>query len=99
MYTSILHDNFATHASQIYGTAKCDAGDFVVNGGYRDVSGVESIYLDKALLGETGLSSPPYGGWEILAAGPFLITIDVTAVCFDNSPVQPIFLNFFYFFF
>ena len=76
----------------ISGTARCDTGDFVVNGGYHDPgNSLSRVLLDRAFVGETGLGSPPGGGWEVIAEGnpEFELTIDVTAFCFDKPPLRP----------
>jgi Collagen triple helix repeat (20 copies) len=87
-YDSIINPE----TSSVYGNAKCDVGDFVVNGGYRNIMEFFlSINLDRAFVGEPGFGSPPGGGWEILAGGiPEVgVTFEVTAFCFDNPPLRP----------
>ena len=78
----------------IFGTARCDSGDFVVNGGYRDFGEEETtVHINRAFVGEPGFSSPPGGGWEVKIDAPigsgFNVTADVTAYCFDNPPLRP----------
>ena len=80
------------------GSATCDPGDEVVNGGYRITSpglapqGGGMVLVDRAFVGEPGFGSPPGGGWEILfttssstISRPFF---DVYAFCFDNPPTR-----------
>jgi hypothetical protein len=78
----------------IFGTARCDPGDFVVNGGYHDFGEEETTtHINRAFVGEPGFSSPPGGGWEVQIDAPpasgFNVTADVTAFCFDNPPLRP----------
>jgi hypothetical protein len=47
----------------IFGTARCDTEDFVVNGGYHDFGEAKTTaHINRAFVGEPGFSSPPGGG-------------------------------------
>jgi integrin beta 3 len=77
----------ATSAS-IDVTAPCEAGDFVINGGYF-INGFSS---DSTLVPVNGpIISPPGEGWRTVVSGvptePNIFTeLFVNAFCFDNSP-------------
>ena len=86
--------NLDVFITGIFGTAKCDPGDFVVNGGYHSFGEEETTtHINRAFVGEPGFGSPPGGGWEVKIEAPptteFNVTADVTAFCFDNPPLRP----------
>ncbi len=69
-------------------TAPCEAGDFVINGGYS-VSG--SFDEDTLVVQNGPIIFPPGEGWithiSFLPAQPVVQpTLTVNAFCFDNSP-------------
>ena len=73
--------------SSIFGEARCDPGDFVVNGGYR-IIGNHKVDIDRPFVGQFG--SPPGEGWEtILFDFSGGLQLNVYAFCFDNPPLRP----------
>jgi hypothetical protein len=69
-------------------TAPCEAGDFVINGGYS-YSG--SLGANTIIAQNGPIISPPGEGWHTTIASlppPTAITntLTVNAFCFDNSP-------------
>ena len=78
----------------VFGEARCDPGDFVVNGGYRIIpfGGQSRLDIDRPFVGEFG--SPPGEGWESILLytrsnpNDFIFLI-VHAFCFDNPPLRP----------
>jgi hypothetical protein len=80
----------------VFGEARCDPGDFVVNGGYRIIpfgAGQVRHDIDRPFIGEFG--SPPGEGWESILlytrSNPDtdFIFLNVHAFCFDNPPLRP----------
>ena len=76
-----------SNASPLEVTAPCEAGDFVINGGYL-FSG--SVGPDTIVAQNGPIISPPGEGWS---TGIFFLpivtvpaTLTVNAFCFDNSP-------------
>jgi hypothetical protein len=71
-------------------TAPCEAGDFVINGGYS-YSG--SLGANTIIAQNGPIISPPGEGWHTTIASlppPTAITntLTVNAFCFDNSPIK-----------
>ncbi|MGZ5501413.1 MAG: hypothetical protein ACXWEW_09730, partial [Nitrososphaeraceae archaeon] len=54
----------------VFGEARCDPGDFVVNGGYRIIGFNFRLDINRPFVGELGgippFGSPPGGGWETI---------------------------------
>jgi hypothetical protein len=78
----------------VFGEARCDPGDFVVNGGYRIIpfGGQVRLDIDRPFVGEFG--SPPGEGWESIllytrSQPTNTISLIVHAFCFDNPPLRP----------
>ena len=75
----------------IVARAQCDAGDFVLNGGYQ-VTGSDNILTET--LFDQPITSPSGGGWEVVQyvanAGLNSVVLTVTAYCFDNPPLRPL---------
>ena len=81
-----------------YANAKCDPGDFVVNGGFFiriGGSGDHRVDLDRPFVGqEPQFGSPPGQGWETLTlfsptTAQSQLQLNVYAFCFDNPPLRP----------
>ena len=78
----------------VFGEARCDPGDFVVNGGYRIIpfGGQTRHDIDRPFVGEFG--SPPGEGWEsillYIRSNPNdTMFLNVHAFCYDNPPLRP----------
>jgi hypothetical protein len=74
-------------ASPLEVTAPCEAGDFVINGGYLFSGSVGP----NTIVGQNGpIISPPGEGWStsifFLPTVTIPATLTVNAFCFDNSP-------------
>ena len=71
----------------VFGEARCDIGDFVLNGGYR-IQGNHKVDINRPFVGQFG--GPPGEGWETIyfdsTGGSRL---NVYAYCFDNPPLRP----------
>jgi hypothetical protein len=71
----------------VFGEARCDIGDFVLNGGYR-IQGNHKVDINRPFVGQFG--GPPGEGWETIyfdsTGGSRL---NVYAFCFDNPPLRP----------
>ena len=69
--------------------AKCDPGDFVINGGYN-IRGPANI-LTLNLINQP-ITSPPGSGWDVLQyafdAPASTVIVTVNAYCFDNPPAH-----------
>jgi hypothetical protein len=82
-------DTFTRAASFIEGSADCDQGDIVINGGYTVSLNEPSTASLMLPITDSALSSPTT--WNVLLVLNEIVnaTVTVNVLCFDNPPLRP----------